>query len=71
MRRAVSVTERAGYIARIRNWPVSAKTFVAERKNVPLLTKPHAKLLEGKNKKSYKNGKCKTKWAHIPESKTC
>ena len=39
-REAVSVTERAGYIARIRNLArVVAKTFVAERKKLgfPLL----------------------------------
>ena len=45
-RGAVSVTERAGYIARIRNLArVVAKTFVAERKNLVthFSTKPHAK----------------------------
>ena len=44
-RGAVSVTERAGYIARIRNLArVVAKTFVAERKNLVthFSTKPHA-----------------------------
>jgi len=48
-RGAVSVTERAGYIARIRNLArVVAKTFVAERKKLgyPLLDEAtRAKLL--------------------------
>lgn len=61
-RGAVSVTERAGYIARIRNLArVVAKTFVAERKNLVthFSTKPHAKnsSQKRKNKESYRKGK--------------
>lgn len=64
-RGAVSVTERAGYIARIRNLArVVAKTFVAERKKLgyPLLDEATRKnsSQKRKNKESYRKGKGRT-----------